>query len=188
MHLDNASPSSVIVGYDLRVFSDKSFSAIQVSFDPTIWPSCRNINQALYLNIYDIQNISDISNGLNLAVFLPNKSAPTGYTWAIFDAPENIVRYMCDSFGLQYSLNEYSDKIPKDLFTFLGYDIIDLWTQSSYLFQFRATGIKYRNYNNFRLISSAILAKKICKIADKSLPDYSPFQPVGIWVSKISTD
>lgn len=191
MHLDNAnlddaSLNSVIIGYDLRVFSDKTFSSIQVSLDPTIWPSCRDINQALYLNIYEIKNISDISNGLNLAVLLPKKLAPTGYTWAMFDAPENIVQYMCKSFGLQYSISENSNRISKNIFTFLGYDIVDLWTQSSYLFQFGATGVKPEYYNKFTLISSAVLAKKICKIADEFLPDYSPFQPIGIWVSKLS--
>jgi hypothetical protein len=79
MHLDNTSQNSVLIGYDLRVFNNKEFSSIQVSLDPTIWPSCRNIDKGLFCKIYGIKHISDISNGLNLAVSRPVISAPDGF-------------------------------------------------------------------------------------------------------------
>jgi hypothetical protein len=90
---------------------------------------------------------------------------------------------MCESFGLQYSLSESSNIIPRKDFIFLGYDIVDLWTQSSYLFQFKKKKVDSNANNEVKLIESSILAVNICKIADKSYPDYSPFQPIGVWMS-----
>jgi hypothetical protein len=170
----------VLIGYDLRLSLESSDNVVQPSFDPQIWPSMREIDENLFSKVYGVNKISDVSNGLNLSVRVPHNSIPDEYLLVCFDAPREIVAYMASSFGLQGSLQEPDNT----RFTLIGYDVVDLWTQSTSLFCGDELASRWRNRNDWNLIDKLVWAKEACRDADNEYPGDYPHQAVGIWIAE----
>jgi hypothetical protein len=185
MRQDNKDDLFLVIGYDLRVVkscSETTGSSIQESADPTIWISAREISPNTICTIYGVERLSDISNGLNLAIAPPPCSAPQCFIWAAFDAPREIVNYMSNSFGLQHSLEHESSVLSNKGFILLGYDVVDLWTQTSALFHFTELDINRLKLNQWRLFQERDSARQACIFANELCPTNAPFQPVGVWI------
>lgn len=176
----------LVIGYDLRVWPPNPANRASPppkSADPMVWQSVRELSPDVICPIYGVERLVDISNGINLAIDPPPASAPKGFIWAAFDAPKDIVGYLCHSFGLQHSLGRNAQMLPDEGFVLLGYDIVDLWTQTSALHHFM-DGAAFTEWaiNDDGLIQNRAFAKQACINADASYPAYAPFQPVGVWI------
>jgi hypothetical protein len=185
MHLDDSVNSFLVIGYDLRLWNagdNHKNPSIHISADPTIWVSARELSIDSVCAIYGVKRLSDISNGVNLEIFPPPGPAPDGFIWSAFDAPEKIVKYMADSFGLQHSLQCKSKILYDEGFSLVGYDVIDLWTQTSALFKLSDLNHISLTRNSYGLFSTPAFAYRACTKADELYPAQSPFQPVGIWI------
>lgn len=181
MHQDK---KRVVLGYDLRL----RVNEVIFCLDPYIWLSLKNTNLEQYLSAFNINSIWDLSNGVNLMTEMP-KSVPKGFALVAFDAPINIIDYMSDSFALSDSLTKPVELTLLNEFNFLGFDIVDLWTQTSVLHKNTALYeddkqdfFKYYKNEN-QLIQYEKEAWDCCRIADKEFP-FEPYQPVGIWLHK----
>jgi hypothetical protein len=175
----------LVIGYDLRMAQNnpkRATSSIQVSADPTIWISAREVSPNTICNMYGVDRLTDMSNGLNLAFDPLPVSAPEHFIWAAFDAPKWIVEYMSSCFGLQNSLNRDSHILLDEGFVLLGYDVIDLWTQTSALFQYTDMNYDNSKINQWQLFQDRASAREASKRADKVCPTSAPFQPVGVWI------
>lgn len=185
MRLGRNGEPSLIIGFDVRVFSPLSGgdqAERMISFDPTVWASLRELAPQEALKAYEMKLMSDKSNGLNLFVDPPHLTVPEGYIVAAFDAPQDTVEYMCNSFGLQPALGRNSDELPKQGFSFLGYDVVDLWTQSSVLI---GAGDLISNRvvrNRFGLIDKKDEAIVAAEDVDSMDISRAPFQAIGIWI------
>lgn len=187
MHLGRLATTSLVIGFDIRVapvFSDESDSKLAISLDPSVWASRRDAAPGEALSIYEISRISDKSNGLNLFVTPPTLPVPTGYVLAAFDALQDTVEYMCESFGLQPSLEFASDELKDWGFSFLGYDVVDLWTQSSALVGVGDLIVDNAVRNAHGLIERKDEGITAAKFADGIDPERAPFQVVGVWIKQ----
>ena len=180
-----------IIGYDLRVWSANvglQNSRVQVSLDSSVWRSARELSSNLICDAYGVAHISDISNGLNLAVYPPQHSAPAGFVWAAFDAPEEIVSQISESFGMQHSLGLNSNALSTDGFVCSGYDVVDIWTQRTALYPseiFQAIlNSNQLELNEWGLFPTQSSATQGCLLANNRNPDSSPYQPVGVWIKR----
>lgn len=183
MPLDNEKSTRVCIGYDLRVSGAPPRTSIRRSFDPTIWSSIVELDEALFLRVYSVKRVADIGNGLNLYVYSPPQ-IPEGWVEVAFDAPYPIVEYMSDSFGLRYCLSDSSEDVLTSTHICLGFDVADMWTQTSFLAHFSSESNVEIETNQHGLITSLEPAQSVCKIADLLRPEFSPFQPVGVWLSQ----
>jgi hypothetical protein len=175
---DNKEQGFVVIGYDLReAFDTEKNSPESRSADPMIWISCREISPEKICSLYDETRLCNFSNGLNLAVEPPPSSAPEGFIWTAFDAPWEIVNYMTSSFGLKQSLERESNILTGEGFVLCGYDVIDLWTQFSALFE-----DDERSLDHPWLYPERYLAWQACDKANELFPERAPFQPVGVWI------
>jgi hypothetical protein len=181
MHQDNQKEDFLVIGYDLRI-KDNLYKRENISADPTIWISIREFLPNVICSIYGVERLDDMSNGLNLAYNSPPASAPEYFVWAAFDAPKWIVEYMSSCFGLQNSLNRDSHILLDEGFVLLGYDVIDLWTQTSALFQYTDMNYDSSKINQWQLFQDRDSAREAGLLADKVCPTSAPFQPVGIWM------
>lgn len=179
-----------VIGYDLRVWSAGAGmpNSQQVSLDSSVWHSARELSSNLICDAYGIARISDISNGLNLAVSPPKHPAPAGFIWAAFDASEEIVGQISESFGMQHSLGMNSNALSTDGFVFSGYDAVDIWTQRTALYPgeiFQAILDSNRlELNEWGLFPTQTLATQGCLLANRKSPDSSSYQPVGVWIKR----
>lgn len=179
-----------VIGYDLRVwpaFAGTKHSTVQVSLDPSVWHSARELSSDLFCEAFGVERIGDVSNGLNLAISPPRRPSPTGFITVAFDAPQQTVARICNSFGLQHSLESNSEVLSTGGFVCLGYDVVDIWTQRTALYPseiFQATlNSSGLELNELGLFPTQASAARGCLLADSRNPDSSPFQPVGIWIA-----
>lgn len=177
-----------VIGYDLRVWPNgaaEGNTPIRLTIDPTIWRSARDIQEELICEAYGVERATDVSNGLNLAISPPQRAAPEGFVWAAFDAPEEIVARISESFGMQHSWGTDCDTLSANRYVCLGYDVVDIWTQRTALYPsnlFQAVlDSGQMDLNKWGLLLTRDSAANACLIADTRNPDSSPFQPVGIW-------
>lgn len=177
-----------IIGYDLRVWplAEIKNSSVHVSLDANVWPSARELSNDLICDAYSVERIGDVSNGLNLAISPPPKSAPPGFVRVAFDAPKDIINQIWESFGMQHSLGDLSNSLLTAGFVFVGYDVVDIWTQRTALYPsevFQAILNTNRSeFNEWGLFPTQAAATHGCLLADASNPGSSPFQPVGVWI------
>ena len=189
MPRDERTDTFWIIGFDLRVWTADVGGSKQsgpISIDPNVWPSAREVAHDLLCAAYGVEQIIEVSNGLNLAITPPQTPAPTGFVWAGFDAPSEIVSRVSDSFGMQHSINSTSAGLSSAEFTRLGFDVVDIWTQRTALHPsatFEAT-LKSAELqlNKFGLHESAAAAAQSCRLADSRSPGSAPFQVVGVWI------
>lgn len=127
-------------------------------------------------------------NGLNLVPTAAQASAlarqgEKGIVVA-FDFPATLVDTVAATFGLD--LGPAESKPQWDL---LGYDIVDIRTQSSALYSFdwnRDEWIKLGQALGFRLNSFGLIDAEAVAIAesisfDQRVAEHAPFAPCGIW-------
>ena len=184
MRLDEDMKDRFVIGYDLRIDPASLGRGGVLSFDPQIWSSVRQLAPVLFCDVYGVGSVWDVSNGVNLAV-LPPTRIPYGYVLVAFDAPGAIVEYMCDAFGMQESLGAVSKEILASEYGLIGYDVVDLWTQSSRLTEFDGVPVPASLRNEYGLISSEAVAMGLCDKADVLFPDGCPHQCVGVWIDRV---
>lgn len=183
-----------IIGYDLRrkssdydYFSNSnSFSHLDIknkkfpaTIDNQVWPE-----------VDDKYKLESQCNGFNLfdkiSIEIQKKCQESNAVIVAFDIPSELAIDLTSTFGL---LPQPLDTVEQS-WRFLGYDIVDIRTQSSAIFSFSWTeneiiaifqklSIKLNGYG---LIQGELDALRISSGFDKMIPEHSPFAPCGIWI------
>lgn len=169
--------SRSIVGYDLRI---NIVEDQPKTISRSIWP--QHPSRVGY-------EFEKYENGINLSFDLESlllvEDCDDSFLVA-FDIPTDLAELVRTTFGL-HLLDTNSMPMP-ERWEFLGYDIVDIWTQSSALYDFSINKIEYFlahdssiEVNNHGLVSSADSAIKLVGIFDEKIKEHSPFSPCGIW-------
>jgi hypothetical protein len=184
-----------VIGFDWRIydrkydtmdaphswlFQKKSITNLPASVDNLIWtrPSW-------------IEEKGDFLNGLNLfdyTTFERLIDQPTlGYVIVAFDLPRGLVDKIQSTFQPD---NRPIEDLIKNNWIFLGYDVIDVYTQSSGLYSFNWSDLEFSSLmdrtpsglNKQGLIDDVLAAINVSIYLDSFIKDHAPFAPCGVWV------
>ncbi|MCI5209352.1 MAG: hypothetical protein D3910_11285 [Candidatus Electrothrix sp. ATG2] len=183
-----------VIGFDLRdisiefgTFHNKDLIAIELknklpaTIDNQIWPKYENKYE------FDAQ-----FNGFNLLdqvdAEVEELVAQHGMLLVAFDIPTELAKSLKATFGL---IPHPLDSLPDEHgWRMLGFDIVDIRTQSSAFYSFSWTQVELRSIfqetalkiNSYGIISSESEALKLSLYFDKIIPEHAPFFPCGVWV------
>jgi len=184
-----------VIGLDLRIsdrkyetmdaphsllFHKKNITHLPATLDNLIWtrPSW-------------IEEKDGFLNGLNLfdyTTFERLIDRPTlGYVIVAFDLPRGLVDKIQSTFQPD---NRPIEDLIKNNWIFLGYDVIDVYTQSSGLYSFNWSDLEFSSLiertpsglNKQGLIDDVLAAIKASIYLDSFIEGHAPFAPCGVWV------
>ena len=130
-------------------------------------------------------------NGLNLfdySTFQRLIDQPTsGFIMTAFDLPCGLVDKIKSTFQPD---NTPIEDVRKNNWSFLGYDVVDTYTQSSGLYSFNWREQEFSNImshapsglNKQGLIDDVLAAIKVSIYLDSFIEGHAPFAPCGVWV------
>jgi hypothetical protein len=148
------------------------------AIDPAVWP-----------RIAAGEREADC-NGLNLFPTLSMANEVLGLepdgVLVAFDFPSGLIESVATTFGL----NALTEAEITSSWKFLGYDIVDIRTQSSAMYSFDWTrdewiaiceSVKFA-FNRFGLVQEEALAISQATEFDEKVREHAPFAPCGVWI------
>lgn len=150
------------------------------TLDNQIWPQV------------EFPNFSGDSNGFNLFDSLEECEHFTYKSkslLAAFELPMALIDLLSSTFGVVAS--SFDLNATRSGWIFLGYDVVDIRTQSSAIHSFASSEIEFDNLlvkikSNLNLYSLIINESESIEASiafDYLLPEHAPFAPCGIWIS-----
>lgn len=183
-----------LVGFDLRLPAIPTLPLLKftsskvpqktlktATLDPELWP------------VFDAATAYDSQrNGVNLidqAVgdFYEGKGAQAAALVA-FDIPHSLFMQLAKTFGLR-DLDKH--RLSEKRWEFLGFDVVDIRTQSSALYSFDLTEAEQARLreaiplplNEWGLIDRDSATIALCLESDVVVPGHAPFAPCGVWMA-----
>ncbi|MCX4025093.1 hypothetical protein H0A36_27770 [Endozoicomonas sp. SM1973] len=159
--------SRVFIGYDYRLKASSPYLGIDssVCLQPEFIdkPNSKGITP------------SKTTNGLNLFDELLDVEIPLDTAVLAFDANKQIIQHMASTFGLYHMLEKKNDFLFSAGFKFIGFDVVDLYTQETFLLHVDTTGY---SINSYGLIEKESMADDLAK----SINDTYKYDSVGVWL------
>lgn len=149
----------MLIGYDIREHKKSGYRGL----DSGIWPRPKGLDAILFQE----------THGLNLLFEVPEVNA-SNLIIAI-EALENMVLHLSNSFGLQLLIKSPVQLRYED-YTFLGFDIVDLYTQETFLTHMDSAK---KNVNEYGLLDDLGIAQSI----SESINDDYNYDVVKIWLN-----
>lgn len=129
-------------------------------------------------------------NGLNL-LYSDSQFLDDDFCLVAFDIPSEIARKLSVTFGLKpFSFNKHIDSKE---WIFIGFDIVDIYTQVSILYSFDGTisnklnkilRSKHIILNKYGILQDQLESIELSQVANELVPQHAPFIPCGIWLKK----
>lgn len=172
----NSEPLGLVMGKLIRI---DQFEWRPATIDSEVWP-----------RVVDAGRL-DQCNGVNLFPSLDQaseaaKESPDACIVA-FEFPTDLLERISKTFGLSPGSGRLSGAAPN--WELLGYDVVDIRTQSSGFYSFewdRAEWIEMVGSDDLKLNSHGLLASEASAVAhsvkfDQRVPSHAPFAPCAIW-------
>ncbi len=172
--------SRCLIGFDFRERL-VAHGKIPATLDPEVW---RRVS---------IQHSAPDENGFNLYDVTPeNALLSENATLVAFDIPQSLAALLASSFGVvALPIQSASADLG---WTFLGYDVVDVRTQSSGFYSFQWTNVERDDLlrrlasplNPFGLLDSELSAINASRVFDALVKEHAPFAPCGVSVKRVS--
>lgn len=169
-----------VIGFDIR----KSLplkNLFMTSYDDNV----------RYEDIYEM--CKEYQSGINLFFVDPSRitsiKIPTGARIIAFDLPTDLVASLLNgNVSRPYPLPKIN--IKSDGWDFVGYDVVDPYTQTSAFYGFtkkfseKITDSCFIILNSYGLLENIESAKKVSEFCDHLVPEHAPFSPCGVWLKQ----
>jgi hypothetical protein len=126
-------------------------------------------------------------NGVNLIPSL-DLLAHTGKDVCIvaFEFPAGLIQELASTFGLPTGSGP---RLNKTEWRLLGYDIVDIRTQTSAIYSFEWSPKEWSNlvsvfggeFNAYGLVDREVAISQ-CGVFDRQIPEHAPFAPCAVWM------
>ena len=165
-----------LLGFDLR--ETRSGRWPPATLDNNVWPTV--LTESQYQECNGINLLNSIENALT-------GRSDSDAAIVAFDAPQARLEEIASTFGITVT-----DHAPPGDFHLLGYDIVDLRTQSSAFYSFDWSLREWMEFSmaqGLRLTKDGLLrdlheAAEISSYFDRVIPEHAPFSSCGVYVLK----
>lgn len=150
--------SRVCIGFDYRVKSSSYYG-----LDVGVWPRS------------GVPELSGATNGLNLLDELNEAILIPASLVVAFDARVETIQHLASTFGLSHMLSNDSS-ILREKYQLIGFDVVDLYIQETFLTHIDSKGYKLNQYGLFT-------EESIAEEFSKTINDQYNYDSVGVWLS-----